>query len=69
MLPASDYRLPGAPVTTFLALGFLALVVVLLFLTDDGRTAILVGAIWFVIVTLGYFVHRGDRATEVVTRH
>ena len=34
-----------------------------------GRTAILVGAIWFVIVTLGYFVHRGDRATEVVTRH
>ncbi|MEN4451730.1 amino acid permease [Mycobacterium sp. SM3041] len=69
VLPASDYRLPGAPYTTFLALGFLALVVVLLFFTDDGRTAILVGAIWFVIVTLGYFVHRGDRATEVVVRH
>jgi L-asparagine transporter-like permease len=69
VLPASDYRLPGAPVTNVLALGFLALVVVLLFFTDDGRTAILVGAIWFVIVTLGYFVHRGDRATEVVTRH
>ena len=69
VLPASDYRLPGAPVTTVLALVFLVLVVVLLFFTDDGRTAILVGAIWFVIVTLGYFVHRGDRATEVVVRH
>lgn len=69
LLPASDYRLPGAPYTTVLALTFLAVVVVLLFFTDDGRTAILVGAIWFVIVTLGYFVHRGDRATEVVTRH
>ncbi|MUL62126.1 amino acid permease [Mycobacterium sp. CBMA293] len=69
VLPASDYRLPGAPYTTVLALAFLALVVVLLFFSDDGRTAILVGAIWFVIVSLGYFVHRGDRATEVVVRH
>ncbi|MDR3663960.1 MAG: amino acid permease [Mycobacterium sp.] len=66
LLPASDYRLPGAPYTTLLALAFLALVVVLLFFDADGRTAILVGLIWFGIVTLGYFVHRGDRQPAVL---
>ncbi|MGW0247455.1 amino acid permease [Nocardia goodfellowii] len=54
LLPASDYRLPGAPVTTWLALGFLGLVVVLLFLTESGRTAIAVGVGWGVLVGLGY---------------
>lgn len=62
LLPASDYKLPGAPVTNILALGFLALVVLLLFFTEDGRTAILVGVVWFIIVVLGYFVHHGEPA-------
>ncbi|UOT01224.1 amino acid permease [Rhodococcus opacus] len=53
-LPASDYRLPGAPVTTPLALGFLGLVVVLLFFTDSGRTALAVGAVWAGLVCVGY---------------
>lgn len=63
-LPASDYRLPGAPVTTWLALSFLTLVVVLLFFSEGGRTAILVGAVWFLFVVLGYFVHRSDAAAS-----
>ncbi|MFJ4657275.1 amino acid permease [Nocardia sp. NPDC088792] len=54
ILPASDYRLPGAPVTTALALGFLVLVVVLLFFTDGGRTALVVGVAWGVLVCAGY---------------
>ncbi|MEV6278936.1 amino acid permease [Nocardia sp. NPDC051832] len=54
LLPASDYRLPGAPVTNWLALGFLGLVVVLLFLTESGRTALVVGAVWGVLVGAGY---------------
>ncbi|CPY71269.1 Putative amino acid permease [Mycobacteroides abscessus] len=62
LLPASDYKLPGAPVTNVLALGFLALVVLLLFFTEDGRTAVLVGVVWFIIVVLGYFVHHGEPA-------
>ncbi|WP_067689118.1 amino acid permease [Nocardia jejuensis] len=54
LLPASDYRLPGAPVTTVIALIFLALVVVLLFFTESGRTAIVVGLVWGVLVCAGY---------------
>ncbi|QLY27646.1 amino acid permease [Nocardia huaxiensis] len=53
-LPASDYRLPGAPVTSVLALAFLALVVVLLFFTEGGRTALVVGLVWGVLVCAGY---------------
>ncbi|MEV6772401.1 amino acid permease [Nocardia sp. NPDC051030] len=54
LLPASDYRLPGAPFTSVLALAFLALVVVLLFFTESGRTAIVVGVVWGVLVCAGY---------------
>ncbi|MGF6886756.1 AAT family amino acid transporter [Nocardia sp. GAS34] len=53
-LPASDYRLPGAPVSSVLALGFLGLVVVLLFFTDSGRTAVVVGVVWTALVCAGY---------------
>jgi AAT family amino acid transporter len=64
VLPASDYRLPGAPVTTVLALAFLALVVVLLFFTAHGRSAVLVGVIWFVFVVIGFFVQRVETAAR-----
>ncbi|WP_069166737.1 amino acid permease [Nocardia altamirensis] len=53
-LPAADYRLPAAPYTTIAALAFLALVVVLLFWTESGRTAIAVGVVWAVLVSAGY---------------
>ncbi|WP_345497716.1 amino acid permease [Nocardia callitridis] len=70
-LPASDYRLPGAPVTTVIALAFLAMVVVLLFFTESGRTAVAVGVGWGVLVTIGYFVMKAvvnnDADTPVAT--
>ncbi|WP_280276527.1 amino acid permease [Nocardia wallacei] len=66
-LPASDYRLPGAPVTSVLALAFLGLVVVLLFFTDSGRTALVVGLVWAVLVCAGYpLVNRLVRRRETV---
>ena len=66
-MPASDYRLPGAPVTTVVALGFLGLVVVLLFWTDSGRTALVVGLVWAVLVCAGYpLVNRLARRRESV---
>ncbi|MFE7799547.1 amino acid permease [Nocardia sp. NPDC057440] len=55
-LPASDYRLPAAPVTTSFALALLVLVVILLLFTDSGRTAVIVGALWAVAVSAGYLM-------------
>lgn len=48
--------------TTLMALAFLALVVVLMFFTPDGRTAIVMGVIWFAVVVIGFFVQRGETA-------
>ncbi|WP_280240801.1 amino acid permease [Nocardia abscessus] len=71
-LPASDYRLPAAPYTTVLALAFLGLVVVLLLFTDSGRTAIVVGVVWAVLVSAGYFalnkLGRPGAANDSATR-
>lgn len=53
-LPGSDYRLPGAPVTSAIALAFLGLVVVLLFWTESGRTALVVGLVWAILLCVGY---------------
>ncbi|MBM9466653.1 amino acid permease [Nakamurella leprariae] len=55
---AVDYRLPGAPVTTVLALTLLGLVVVLLAFTADGRLSLIVGAVWFLLLPVGYRLSR-----------
>ncbi|TQF73424.1 amino acid permease [Rhodococcus spelaei] len=64
-LPAVDYRLPGAPVTNWLALAFLALVVVLLFFSSAGRTALVVGAVFGALVSAGYYLVHARRGAEV----
>ncbi|AZG48665.1 D-serine/D-alanine/glycine transporter [Gordonia insulae] len=66
-LPASDYRVPGAPVTTWAALAFLVLVLILLFFDADGRVALVVGAVWFAAVGIGY-VASSRRRSPVGTR-
>ncbi|WP_067542292.1 amino acid permease [Nocardia crassostreae] len=69
LLPASDYRLPGAPVTTVLALAFLVLVVVLLFFTEAGRSAVVVGVVWGALVCAGYpLLARKHRSAESISR-
>ena len=54
LLPASDYRVPGAPYTMVATLAFLGLVLVLLFFSESGRIALLVGVVWFALVVAGY---------------
>ncbi|WP_280762049.1 amino acid permease [Prescottella agglutinans] len=63
-LPASDYRLPGAPYTNWIALAFLALVVVLLFFTDAGRIALAVGAVFGALVVFGYYTLLGRASSR-----
>ncbi|GED98426.1 hypothetical protein nbrc107697_24650 [Gordonia crocea] len=68
LLPPTDYTVPGAPVTSYLTLAFFVGVLVLLGFTSAGRTALAVGAFWFVLVCLGYLLWRtvtGDRAAAV----
>ncbi|MFD4180799.1 amino acid permease [Rhodococcus sp. NPDC058514] len=64
LLPAADYRLPGAPVTNWLALAFLAMVVVLLFFTSTGRIALVVGAVFGAAVCGGYALLNARRRAE-----
>ncbi|GAA4675950.1 amino acid permease [Gordonia humi] len=53
-LPDSGYRVPGGIVSSVVTLAFLGMVIVLLFFNHDGRVALIVGVIWFAIVTAGY---------------
>lgn len=50
----SHFQMPGAPVTNWIVIVFLAIVIVLLAFNDETRIALIVGPIWFIILTLGY---------------
>lgn len=63
-LPGSDYRLPGAPYTNWIALAFLAFVVVLLFFSVAGRIALTVGAVFGVLVGVGYYALIGRASSR-----
>ena len=53
--PRSSYPLPGGRVSTYLALAFMAFVIVLLAFTPDTRIALIVGLAWLVIMTGVFF--------------
>jgi AAT family amino acid transporter/D-serine/D-alanine/glycine transporter len=57
------YRMPGAPFTNWLVLGFLALVAVFLGFDEGTRIALYVAPIWFGLLALGY---RFTQRREVV---
>ncbi|WOC13354.1 amino acid permease [Gordonia sp. MP11Mi] len=65
VLPDSGYRVPGGLVSSIITIGFLLLVIILLFFNKDGRIALVVGAIWFTIVTVCYFGWTGGRRRQV----
>jgi histidine transporter len=48
------YALPGAPVINWIALAFLAAVVVILAFSPSGRTALVVGLVWLALLLAGY---------------
>ncbi|GAB10740.1 putative amino acid transporter [Gordonia araii NBRC 100433] len=58
LLPPSEYPVPGAPYTSVAALALFVGVLLLLFFTESGRTALVVGAIWFALVIIGYLIWR-----------
>jgi AAT family amino acid transporter/D-serine/D-alanine/glycine transporter len=55
----SKFQMPGAPVTNWIVIVFLAAVIVLLAFNDETRIALYVGPIWFIILAISYqFVKR-----------
>jgi L-asparagine transporter-like permease len=53
-LPASDFRMPGAPWTNVLILAYVALIVVMLAYEPDQRIALLAGAVAAVGLVVGW---------------
>jgi amino acid transporter, AAT family len=50
----SSFRMPGSPVTNWIALAFIALVTLFLTLDPGTRVALYIGPVWFGILALGY---------------
>lgn len=63
---ASAYRMPGAPVTNVLALGFFAVVTVLIAWSADTRIALYVMGVWVVLLVGGWLVLRRRPAAGAV---
>lgn len=57
-VPASSFRMPGAPLANWLVLGFLALILGLLGVDAQTRVALYVAPVWFALLTLGYWWSR-----------
>jgi amino acid transporter, AAT family len=53
-VPASKFRMPGAPVANWAVIGFLILIAVFLGLDEDTRVALYVAPFWFALLALGY---------------
>ncbi len=59
LLPRQSFRMPGSPWTNLIVLAFVVLVVVLLFVTASQHVALVAGAIWAVLLAVGWRVVAG----------
>jgi AAT family amino acid transporter len=55
-LPASSFRMPGAPLTSWFALAFLVFVIVLIGLDPDARVTLYGAPVWGAFLWIGYAV-------------
>ncbi len=63
-VPASSFRMPGAPLVNWLVLAFLLLVAVMLWFDADNRVALYVAPFWFAGLGVAYAFCRSDAATQ-----
>ncbi len=54
--PPTAFQLPAWPTLTYIALAFMALVMVILAFSPSGRTALIVGFVWLALLTAAYFL-------------
>ncbi|MGW3497149.1 amino acid permease [Streptomyces sp. NPDC001020] len=58
-LPRSEFRAPGAPFTSYFALLFIFMVIVLMGIDKDARVSLYCAPLWAVILGVAYWVLRG----------
>ncbi|MBY8887973.1 amino acid permease [Streptomyces sp. PTM05] len=63
-LPRSGFRMPGAPWTSWIALAFIGLVIVLMGVDKDTRVSLYVAPVWAAIMVVSYYVLKA-RTPEV----
>ncbi|NLU66547.1 amino acid permease [Streptomyces sp. HNM0574] len=66
-LPVSSFRAPGAPWTSWIALAFIAMVVVLMGFDAESRVSLYGAPVWAAILTVSYFVIKA-RNPETFTK-
>jgi AAT family amino acid transporter/D-serine/D-alanine/glycine transporter len=57
-LPASSFRMPGAPIANWLVLAFLVGIIPTFWYNPDNRVALYVAPVWFGLLGIGYYVSR-----------
>jgi AAT family amino acid transporter/D-serine/D-alanine/glycine transporter len=68
--PAVAFRLPGAPVTNWIVLGFIVTIIVLMASSPDTRIAFYTAAAWFAALVAFYLVVRpGRRQASAIRTH
>lgn len=55
------FKMPGAPVTNWLTIGFLVLVLIFMLINPDTRVSVIIGFVFLAIVTAAYFLLGYDK--------
>ncbi|WJP97895.1 amino acid permease [Macrococcus bovicus] len=55
------FKMPGAPVTNWLTIGFLVLVLIFMLINPDTRVSVIIGFVFLAVVTAAYFLLGYDK--------
>lgn len=64
-LPANDFRMPGAPVTNWIALLFLLFVAVLMALNNETRIGVYVWILWLAALGIGFAISNRTSSSPI----
>ncbi|RAL20811.1 proline-specific permease ProY [Thermoflavimicrobium daqui] len=63
------FKMPGAPITNWIVLIFLAIVIVMIGIDKDARVALYVAPFWFGLLIIGYFFTRNQNQKNSSINH
>ncbi len=63
-----DFKMPLHPISSYLALAFLALVIVLMAFIEGMRVALVVAPIWFLVLYVGYRLKQKEPSESLIDR-